>query len=144
MIEVLLADGHAVVRRHLRRMLEQSGDCEICGEAANGRDAVDLAIRLKPAVVILDFELPEMHGLEAARRIQAAWPDTGILILTMHHTEELVSEALAAGARSYIQKSDAASHLVLAVRALSRREPYFTPELTPALLRRFLSGRPAP
>ena len=100
MIKVLLADDHAVIRHHLRRVLEQSGDCEICGEAASGREAVDLAVRLKPAVIVLDLEMPEMHGLEAARRIQVAWPGAEILILTVHHSSELVSEALAVGARS--------------------------------------------
>lgn len=143
MIKVLLAEPHAVIRRHLRHVLEDSGECEICGEAESGREAVELAMRLAPAVAVLDLDMPEMHGLEVARRLRATRPATEILILATSHTDELVSRVLAAGARGYMKKSEIVFHLRDAVIALSRREPYLTPDVMTAWRAYFLSEGPA-
>jgi DNA-binding NarL/FixJ family response regulator len=143
MIKVLLAEPHAVIRRHLRQVLEDSRKCDICGEAESGREAVELAIRLAPAVAVLDLDMPEMHGLEVARRLRVARPATEILILATSHTDELLSRALVAGARGYMKKSDIVFHLRDAVIALSRREPFLTPDVMPAWREYFLSERSA-
>ena len=139
MVRVLLADDHAVIRRQLGHILAQSAECEVCGEATNGRAAVEMAIILKPAVVVLDIEMPEMNGFDAARRIREALPGTEVVIITAYYDEGLVIEALAVGARSYVRKSDAARHLREAVVTLARHEPYFTAELTPLLLEQHLA-----
>lgn len=142
MIRILLADDHAVVRRQVRHILEQSGDCEICGEAAGGRCAVELAVLTKPDVVVLDIDMPDLNGFEAARQIQKALPGTEFVILTVHYAEELVRTALEVGARSFVRKSDAGLYLVAAVRCLSRHKPYFTAELPQAALDDFLKSSP--
>jgi DNA-binding NarL/FixJ family response regulator len=142
MIRVVLADDHAPVRCRMRDILEGSGECEVVGEAANGRVAVELALRLAPDVIVLDIDMPEMNGLDAARMIGKILSDAELLILTIHFTEELVREALRIGIRSYVLKSDAPRHLLEAVRALARHQPYFPPPLTPFLVERFVRDRP--
>lgn len=126
MLDILLADDHDVVRRGLREVLESRADWRVCGEAANGREAVELALKLRPDVAVLDLSMPELSGLEATRRIRKALPETEVLIFTMHDAEQLVREVLAAGARGYVLKSDAARHLVAAVDALAQHKPFVT------------------
>jgi DNA-binding NarL/FixJ family response regulator len=126
MLDILLADDHDVVRRGLRGVLEARADWRVCGEASNGREAVELALRLRPDVAVLDLSMPELSGLEATRRIRKALPETEVLIFTMHDAEQLVREVLAAGARGYVLKSDAARHLVAAVDALAQHKPFVT------------------
>jgi DNA-binding NarL/FixJ family response regulator len=139
----LLADDHDIVRNQVRLTLEQFDDCVICGEASNGQVAVELALSTKPDVAVLDIGMPEMNGFEATRKIRAALPDIEVVVLTVHYSEELVIEALKAGARGYVRKPDAARHLVAAVRAASRHEPYFIPELSQETLEAFLN-QPSP
>src|SRR5689334_8301051 len=98
-VRILLADDHDIVRRGLRTLLEMRPDWEVCAEAADGRTAVQLAEELLPDVVILDLGMPELNGLEAARRIVAHCPRSRVLMLTMHETEQFVRESLAAGVR---------------------------------------------
>jgi DNA-binding NarL/FixJ family response regulator len=125
-LKILLADDHELVRRGLRNLLESHDGWEICAEAANGREAVDLAKKTSPDVVILDLSMPELNGLEATRRIRKARPETEVLILTMHESEELAQELLKVGARGYLLKSDADADVVAAVEALSRHRTFFT------------------
>src|SRR5215510_14312244 len=110
MIRMLLADDYEVVRQGLRKILESREGWEICGEASDGRAAVDLALKLNPDVVVIDLLMPELNGLEATRQIRREFPDTEVLIFTMHETVELIREVLAAGARGYVLKSDAGRH----------------------------------
>jgi DNA-binding NarL/FixJ family response regulator len=126
---ILLADDHDIVRRGLRTLLEMRADWEICAEAADGRTAVQLTEELAPDVVILDLSMPQLNGLEAARRIAAHVRRTRVLMLTMHETEQFVREALAAGVRGYILKTDAGRDLHNAVDALLRGETFFTSRL---------------
>jgi DNA-binding NarL/FixJ family response regulator len=127
MIRILLADDHAVVRRMLRCILSADRRCEICAEAADGEQAVMLAGLVRPAVVILDVFMPLLGGIEAARRICALHPDSGIAVVTMHDTEEIERAAVAAGARAFLAKSDVNDHLLPAVWALAERRSYFMP-----------------
>src|SRR5437899_1701446 len=117
-IRLLVADDHEVIRRGVRSLLGTQPGWEVSGEAASGREAVEKAKQLKPDLVVLDITMPELDGLEATRQILEAVPKTKVLILTMHESEQVMSEVLKAGALGYVLKSDAADNLVPAVKAL--------------------------
>ena len=132
-LRVLVADDHEVVRQGLRAILEGQPGWEICGEASSGQEAITRANELRPDVVVLDFSMPDMNGLEATRQIRRMLPDTKVLVLTMHDSERLAREFLKAGARGFILKADAGRVLVEAVRNMSRHEPFFTSKVASAL-----------
>jgi DNA-binding NarL/FixJ family response regulator len=139
MIRIMLADDYEVVRQGLRRILESREDWEICGEASDGRGAIELAMKIKPDVVVMDLSLRGLNGLEATRRIRRALPRTEALIFTACESVELIREALVAGARGYILKSESGPRIIEAVEALAGRQPYFTPLVSEALLSAFLA-----
>lgn len=138
MLRILIADDHEVARRGVRALLESHAGWEVCAEAADGRDAVELALTNKPDVVLLDIGMPNLNGLEAARQISAALPDAGILILTMHDTDNMVREVLRAGARGFLLKSDAGRDLVAAVEAVGLQRTFFTPRVSQMVLDGYL------
>lgn len=138
MFRILLADDHEVVRRGLCALLQNQPGWEICGEATNGREAVEKAVKLNPDVVILDVGMPNLNGLEATRQIVKAKPQIRILILTLHDSDQLVQEVLNAGARGFLLKSDAARDLVTAVEALRNNKIYFTPKVASMVLESYL------
>lgn len=117
-LRILLADDHQVVLAGLRAILETQEGWQVCGEAATGREAVEKANQLKPDVVVMDFSMPEMNGVEATREILKLLPNTEVLILTMTESGALAEEALAAGARGFVLKTDANRQLVAAVKKL--------------------------
>ncbi|MCX6545494.1 MAG: response regulator transcription factor [Acidobacteria bacterium] len=133
-VRILIADDHDVVREGLKALLAARADFKVCGEAATGREAVAQALTLKPHVVVLDFSMPELNGLEATRQIRHALPATEVLILTMHDSETLAREVLAAGAHGFVLKTEAKSHLVAAVDALAQHQPFFGGHLPPRAL----------
>ena len=135
---LLVADDHEMVRWGLRGVLE-AGGFEVVAEASDGSEAVAKTLSLAPDVVILDITMPRLNGLAAARRIRALAPRTEVLILSMHHSDQVVREALEAGARGYILKIDAAKHLISAVEALAAHRPFFTSEVSRHLLDSYLS-----
>ncbi len=135
---IFVADDHEVVRRGLCALLQAQPDWEICGEAADGREALEKAQKLKPDVVILDIGMPSLNGLEATRQILKLNPQTRILILTLHDSDQVVREVLNAGARGFLLKSDAARDLVAAVEALRRDKTYFTSKVAAMVLEGFL------
>jgi DNA-binding NarL/FixJ family response regulator len=128
-LRILVADDHPVVRRGVRALLESQTDWQVCGEATTGRDAVERVKRLDPDIVLLDLSMPELNGLDAARRIQRDSPRTQVLVLTMHHSEELAHQLMQAGARGYVLKSDADRELIAAVESLQRHRSFVTPNL---------------
>ena len=138
-IRLLIADDHELVREGLRKVLEPRREWEVCGEAANGREAVEKAGQLRPDLVILDFSMPELNGLEAARQIRAALPRTEVIILTMHETDSLVRDVLAVGARGFILQSDAGRVLVQAVEAVLNGKPFFTAKVSEMVLQGYLN-----
>jgi DNA-binding NarL/FixJ family response regulator len=143
MLKILLADDHDIVRRGIKELLEVQQGWSVCAEAIDGRTAVELAVQHRPGVAILDLAMPQLNGLEAARRIRALVPETEVLLFTMHESEELVREALAAGVRGYLLKSDAAAQLIPAVRGLAQKRPFFTGRISEVLVEGFLHpGRP--
>jgi len=137
-LRILVVDDHAVVRRGVRSLLESQEGWEVCGEATTGRDAVEQSRRLRPDVVVMDLSLPELNGLDATRQILKIAPDTEVLVLTMHHSEELARDALQAGARGYVLKSDADENLIAAVDNLRRHKPFLTSTVTEFVLDDYL------
>ena len=129
-LRILVVDDHAVVRRGVRSLLESHDGWEVCGEATTGRDAVEQSRRLRPDVVVMDLSLPELNGLEATRQILKEAPDTEVLVLTMHHSEELARDVLRAGARGYVLKSDADENLITAVNSLRQHKLFLTATVT--------------
>lgn len=120
MTEILFADDHELMRMGLRILLEAEPDWHVCAEATNGADAVSLAQRFQPAIAILDLNMPEMGGLEAARRIREVSPETEVLIFTGFDSGELPQQVLSVGARGYVLKSAMATQVISAVRAIAR------------------------
>ncbi|MFB3923279.1 MAG: response regulator [Terriglobia bacterium] len=137
-VRILLADDHEVVRHGLRRLLEAEPGWEICGEAATGREAVEKTRQEKPDVVVLDFSMPGLNGAEAARQILKGLPRTEILVLTMHSSEEMVHEILAAGARGCVSKSDASRDLVSGIRAVVEHKSFLSPGVSGVVVERYL------
>jgi len=137
-VRILVVDDHAVVRRGVRSLLESQPGWEVSGEAATGREAVELARRLQPDVVVMDLTLPELNGLDATRQILRDSPRSEILVLTMHYSEELADQALQAGARGYVLKSDADQSLIAAVESLCQHKPFLTPTVTEFMLDDYL------
>ena len=139
-VRILIADDHEVVRRGVRVLLEAHAGWEICAEVVDGREAVEKARKLQPDIVILDIGMPALNGFEATRLIRDASPASQVLILTMHESEQVVREVLAAGARGYVLKSDAGRDLVTAVEALLRNRTFFTSSVAEVVLKRSLDG----
>jgi DNA-binding NarL/FixJ family response regulator len=136
----MLADDHDVVRRGLRELLEEHEGWEVCGETANGRQAIEMVKNLRPNVAVVDLAMPELNGLEATRHIRKEAPETEVLIFTMHESEQLVRDVLEAGARGFVLKSDAARYLTSAVEALAQHKPFFTSKVSELVLDEFLKA----
>ncbi|HWZ76001.1 MAG TPA: response regulator transcription factor [Candidatus Sulfotelmatobacter sp.] len=139
MLRILIADDHEVARRGIRSLLESHPGWDVCAEAKDGRDAVELATSTKPDLVLLDIGMPNLNGLEAARQILATNPNVAILILTMHDSDNVIREVLRAGARGFLLKSDAGRDLVAAVEALESQKTFFTPRVSQMVLDGFLN-----
>ena len=131
---ILVADDHEIVRQGIRALLQAHPGWEICGEAADGREAVEKAGALTPDVVILDVGMPNLNGLSATRQILKQHPQARVLILTMHESEQVVREVLECGARGYVLKSDAGRDLTAAVEALQRGKTFFTSKVADGVL----------
>ena len=142
-ITVLLADDHQVVRDGLKTLLEAQGDIRVVGAAADGVEAVATATQLKPDVVVMDISMPDMNGVEAARRIHAARAETRIVMLSMHSDAEHVYRALEAGATGYLLKNSAGSELVTAVRAVHAGRRYLTEKINELVIAGYLGEKRA-
>jgi two-component system, NarL family, response regulator NreC len=133
-LKILLADDHTIVRQGLKLILSAQPDLEVIGEAANGREAIDMAQKLKPDLVLMDVAMPELNGIEATRRMVEANSRIKILVLSMHKEAVYVREILRAGARGYILKDAIDSELLTAVRSVARGDGYISPAVSGALL----------
>jgi two-component system, NarL family, response regulator NreC len=133
-IRVLLADDHAVVRQGFRLILAGQPDMEIVGEAGNGREAVELAERLHPDIVVMDVAMPELNGIEATRRLARLAPRARVLALSMHKDSVYVREILRAGAHGYLLKDAIDRDLLAAVRAVAGGDGYLSPAVSDAVL----------
>jgi DNA-binding NarL/FixJ family response regulator len=133
-LRILLADDHDLVRRGLRALLESHPGWSICAEAQTGREAVTKAEEERPDIAILDVTMPELNGVEAARRILKTSPNTEILVLSVHYSDQLIRDVLDAGVRGCVAKSDSGRDLTIAVEALGNHKPFFTPRVTELIL----------
>jgi DNA-binding NarL/FixJ family response regulator len=136
---ILIADDHDVIRSGLRAILETQPDWEVVAEAADGKEAILKAIATRPDVAVIDYSLPLINGIEVTRRIREQLPKTEVLIFTMHDNEAVVENVLRAGARGYLIKSDAKYYLIAAMEALATHKPFFTSQVSEALLHSFLT-----
>lgn len=127
MISVLLADDHSLVRRGFRRMLEDEPDIEVVGEASDGLQAVEMACRLKPQVVVMDYAMPGLDGVQAAAEIRTSAPEVAVLMLSMHSDENYIRNAVAAGAKGYLLKNAIDVDLAAAVRVVAEGKSYGLP-----------------
>jgi DNA-binding NarL/FixJ family response regulator len=132
-IRVAIADDHSLVRQGLRRYLDTAGDIDVVGEAANGEEAVTLVENESPDIVLLDIRMPEMDGLEAARKIRDRFPSVGVIMLTAYDDRQFVVEAVRAGARGYVLKARDAEHLIQTVRLVAGGNMVIDPQLVVAL-----------
>ncbi|MGD0932413.1 MAG: response regulator transcription factor [Candidatus Korobacteraceae bacterium] len=140
-MRILLADDHELTRSGLRYLLEKREDWSVCGEASNGRMAVQMAERLRPDVAILDMSMPELNGLEATRLILKKQPQLKILIFTMHETERVIVDVMEAGARGVVLKSDVGENIVAAVESVSKGRRFFTSRVAETVVEAYLSKR---
>jgi two-component system response regulator NreC len=145
-ITVLLADDHPVLRQEIRALLATQPDMTVVGDATNGREAIELARRLHPAVILMDISMPILNGLEATRQIKKELPACQVVVLTMHENEEYLVNILQAGATGYVLKQAADRELIEAVRIASRGDTYLYPRIARLLvadyLRRVETGLP--
>ncbi len=130
MINVLLADDHTVMRAGLRLVLEREAGFRVIGEASDGREAVVLAEKLKPDVVVLDIAMPNLNGIEAARQICDKLPGAAVVILSMHSDESYVLRALKSGARAYLLKDSAVADLITAIKSVTEGKAFFSPAIS--------------
>jgi DNA-binding NarL/FixJ family response regulator len=138
-INILIADDHELLRDGIKTRLEKQPGWRICGETDNGRDAVRLATESQPDVVVMDIGMPQLNGIEAATQIRQVSPQTGVLILTMQESEDLVRSALVAGVRGFVLKTDAGRLLVTAVETVLSGNPFFTGRVSEIVLADFLN-----
>jgi DNA-binding NarL/FixJ family response regulator len=142
-LKILIADDHDLIRRGVRDLLATRSEWQVVGEACNGTDAVRKAVSLRPDVAILDFSMPELNGPEAAAQIAEKVPEAGVVVLTMHDSEQVMREVLQAGARGLVLKSDADRDLLEAVEAVARKRHFFTTRLSELVLGGYLAGTPS-
>lgn len=124
-LRILIVDDQSLVRRALRLLLESHPGWRVCGEASDGLEAIDRTRELHPDVVVMDLSMPNMSGLEATREIHASFPETQILILTLHYFPQLAKTVQRAGAQGCVLKSDSSRYLIPAVSSLSKSQPFF-------------------
>jgi len=137
-VRILIADDHELIRRGLVSALADRPEWNIVAEAADGRQACEMAARLTPEIAVLDLTMPELNGLDATRQIRASTPKTRILIVTAHESEQLIRDVLDAGAMGYVLKSDAGRVLVQAIEALLDERPFFTSKVARFVLEGYL------
>jgi DNA-binding NarL/FixJ family response regulator len=142
MIRVLLADDHPLVRQGMRAVLDAVGDIEVAGEAGDGREAVRQAVELRPDVIVMDLQLPGLHGIEATRQIQTQVPDAAVLVLTMFEDDATVFAAVRAGALGYLVKGADGADIVAAIHAAAAGQPVFGAALAGRLRTWFASPPP--
>jgi len=137
-MKLLIADDHGIVRGGLKLLLDRQPDRAVVAEASDGVEAVELALRLRPDICVLDVAMPRMTGLQATVEIRAHAPEISVLVLSMHDDERYLYEALQAGAAGYVLKREADTALVLAVRAVARGEPFMTNAAERSLVREWM------
>jgi two-component system NarL family response regulator len=144
LIRVLIADDHAVLRHGLRLILNEASDLTVVGEAANGEEAVKLALELNPDVILMDVNMPDFSGVEATQRIRSIQPDIKVLILTISKKDKDLIEAVKAGAKGYLLKSSESSQVMDAIRRVAAGEAILPPDLVARVLDELTNPTPTP
>ena len=139
-LRILVADDHELIRHGIRGILRARRGWRVIGEATNGQEAVEKTNKLKPDVAILDVSMPDLDGLQATRKIRALSPNTKVVVLTMHESDQMVHQVLDAGALGYVLKSDLAANLVKAVKDVSAGRLFLTPRVSDIVLKGFLKN----
>ena len=134
MLKILIADDHELIRRGVRDVVESHPGWEVCGEAGDGNEALEMAARHRPDILVLDVSLPRMNGLGVTRRLHQDLPSISVLLYTMHDEDDTISGGLAAGARGYLLKTDSAANLEAAISCLGARRPFFSSSVSEFLL----------
>src|SRR3954465_4862619 len=142
-IRVVIAEDHRMVRELLAALLAREADVAVVGEAGNGREAIDMALKLRPDLLVLDVGLPEIDGIEVARRLRASQPGLKLLALSIYGEERFVQAMLNAGASGYLLKTSAVTELVQAIRAVMQGELYVSRDLAREAQADELAGAPA-
>lgn len=141
-IRILLVDDHRIVRHGVNALLEKEPDLEVVGQAGSGREAVQLAEETKPDVIILDIAMPDMNGIEAARKIIAKNPESSILVLSMLGDKRFIIETFSAGVKGYLLKDCAGDDLVRAIRAIHQGDMYLSPQIAGLVVKDFIKLLP--
>jgi DNA-binding NarL/FixJ family response regulator len=141
-LRIVIADDHDLMRRGVKTLLQSHAGWEVCGEAKTGHEAVNKVKELRPDILVLDISMPDLNGVEAARRIRKASPSTEILILSMYYSDQLIRQIVDVGVRGYIVKSDSDRDLITAVEALARHKPFFGPHAAEVILSNLNDGGP--
>lgn len=139
-LRILVADDHPVIREALRSIVNGQPEWEVCGVAKTGPEALELAIKFQPDVVVLDLHMPKMDGLSVARQIKKRAPSVELVVFTGERGDEMVDDLFEAGVRSFIRKTDVSALLVEAIEAAARHKPFFTPEISDILFSRIMAG----
>jgi two-component system response regulator NreC len=132
--KVLLVDDHAILREGLRMVLDAQPQIKVVGEAGDGRQAVELAEKLRPDVVVMDIAMPSLNGLDATRQIKKRWPEIRVVILTMHENQQYLMQIVKAGATGAVLKRSAGTELLTAIRAAALGQSYFSPSIASMML----------
>ena len=139
MVRVIVADDHHLVRQGIRMLLEKAEDIVVVGEAENGQEAVELAESLAPDIAVMDISMPRMNGIQATEQIHTRFPNTQVVMLSMHADDAMVRQALRRGARGYVLKRAIGEELLLAVRAAMKGETYLSPPIAGSIVGEALS-----
>ena len=132
--KVLLVNDHSIVREGLRMVLDAQPQIKVVGEASDGREAIEMAEKLRPDVIVMDIGMPNLNGLEASRQIKRRWPEIKIVILTMHENRQYLTQIVKAGATGAVLKRSAGMDLLTAIDAAAHGESYFSPSITSMML----------
>ena len=140
-IKILIADDHRLVREGIKALLESQPDIEIVGEASDGHETIKRTKELQPDIVLMDITMPNLNGLEATRTIKRKYPNTKVLILTMHLNDEYIFQSLQLGASGYLLKENAAEDLLNAIRSVQEGHSYLSPSISKAVIDAYLRKR---
>jgi len=140
-LSIMLVDDHEMVRQGVRSLIGTIPNWTVCGEASDGLAAIELARSVRPDLIVLDISMPKMSGLDVIIELKKLLPETEILTMTMHDSERIVAQALSAGARGYVLKSESGEKLLEAIAALSQHKTYFSSSVSETLLQSYLAAQ---